>query len=106
MEVVRSNNMSADTGVYILQTLKNKDNDKEFEFRVSFQSAIDNYKWDNKTKDYTNDTKIQIKNARKMWKDCKIFTDAEESYREAMKIHNDWDWTEYGIVVIQIDEKF
>lgn len=94
--------MSADNGIYVLQTPKGSG----LEYRVAHQMAIDNYRWDDEKGEYANDPKIQIQNARKMWKGCKVFTDINEALKEAKKLYDEVGWTEYGISFVEIDAEF
>jgi hypothetical protein len=94
--------MSSDNGIYILTTPKGNGH----EYRVAHQMAIDNYLWDDESNDYTNDPKVLIKNAREMWKDCKVLTEESEAFQEAVIIYEDVGYTEYGIQFINISEEF
>jgi hypothetical protein len=93
--------MSADNGVYILQTGKEK---KEFRVRLLF--AVENIYWDDENEEYSSDGKVQIKNAREMWVNCTVFDNEEDAQKEAIKIYKDIGYTEYGISTIAIDEDF
>ena len=94
--------MSADNVIAILQTRKGNG----FEYRVAHQMAIENYKWDDKIHDYTNDPKIQIKNARKMWNGCKVITDRTQAFQEASAQLQKVGYVEYGIQDFFIDAEF
>lgn len=94
--------MSADNTIAILTTPKGKG----FEYRVAHQMAIENYKWDYKKKEYTDNPKVQIKNAREMWKDCRVINDEAEAFTEAKRIYDEVGYTEYGIQFINIDVEF
>lgn len=100
--------MSADNGIYILQTPKGN----KFEFRVAHLQAVENFKWDDVNKEYTNDQNVWIENARNMWKDCNVFTNKSEAFQESDKIYyneimnNDYGILEYGICTIEINKEF
>ncbi len=94
--------MSSDNVIAILTTLKGDGH----EYRVAHLQAVENYQWDDKKKDYTNNPKIQIKNAREMWGSCKVITNEEEAMQEAVKLYKEIGYTEYGISFINIDAKF
>ena len=94
--------MSSDSGIYILTTTKGNGH----EYRVAHQMAIENYQWDDKKNDYTNDSQVLIKNAREMWKDCKVLTEETEAFQEAVRIYEDVGYTEYGIQFVNISAEF
>ena len=99
--------MSADNGIYILQTNKGDG----FEFRVVHLQAVENYQWDNVDKCYTDDEDVLIENAREMWRDCEVFTDKREAFLEADEqteeiLSDDCGILEYGICTIKIDREF
>jgi hypothetical protein len=96
--------MSADNGIYILETLA--PNGMGTEYRVKHQLAVENVDWDNDINDYTEDHKVRIENAREMWKDCEVFTETKNANKEAKKIQDEIGWTEYGICLITIPEIF
>lgn len=85
--------MSADNGVYILETAGP-------EFRVSDFGAIDNITWDQRKRDFTNDPVILMENARKYYNGCEVFTTREAALQEAVSILNQLPVCEYGIKFI------
>lgn len=95
--------MSADNGVYILQTLGP-------EYRVRHMQAVENYYWDDEKKANSDDPDIWVRNARQMWSNCVVHTDRMRAYEEAdqiyTKISEDGFPVEYGICVIEIPRKF
>lgn len=98
--------MSADNGVYILQT-------RGPEFRVAHLQAIDNvyYSWGYKEDGTidggdTDNQDIWIMNARQMWFGAPVFTDEDEAWKAAREIHDSVDFTEYGISKIEVDREF
>ena len=100
--------MSADNGIYILETGDHYDNK---EYRVAYQMAVDNYLWDNEKNERSNDPDVWIRNAREMWKGCKVFTDSNSAVREAERIYqefmkDDLAILEYGIVFIEVPRHF
>ena len=108
--------MSADNGIYILQTLKGNG----FEFRVAHLQAVENYQWDDNKQnpdkdyvgDYTDDADVQIKNARQMWKGCEVFIDRDAAWKKAEEIYDEimkddfCPILEYGIQIIYIAREF
>ena len=101
--------MSADNGLYILET--NKGAGKEY--RVAYHMAVENYEWDDDKIEMSNDPDIWIKNARDMWKDCKVFTDRDKALQEAdrqyQNLMGDPDgmaFLEYGISFIVVPREF
>ena len=98
--------MSADNGVYILQT-------KGPEFRVKHLQAIDNvyYCWgyneDGTIKGGETDNQdIWIVNARQMWFGAPVFTSEEEAWKHAREVYEVISYVEYGIGKIEIDRDF
>ena len=101
--------MSADNGIYILQTTTDFPNG--YEYRVAHLLAVENYQWDDKIKNYTDDPDIQIEHARGMWKNSKVFHNRESALKEADKLYQEimngeFPVIEYGISFIEIPRKF
>ena len=94
--------MSADNCIGILKTKRGNG----FEYRVAHQMAIENYQWDDEIEDYTNDPKVQIKNAREIWKDCKVIIDITQAFQEALSQLQKIGYVEYGIQEVFIDAEF
>ena len=116
--------MSADNGIYILETIKNDG----FEYRVVETSAIDNYRYTfcikhgifgfdenciechNLTE--TEDPDIWIQNARVIWKNSPVFSTHELAMQKALEIErvilsDDFcPILEYGICDIKIPRSF
>jgi len=108
-------NMSADNGVYILETPARTGfpGPENKEYRVRELQAIDNIGWDpNKlnsrgTKgDETDDPDVMILNARRMWAGCKAYMDKGEALKIAAEVLDSCWICEYGIRFIQIDRVF
>lgn len=91
--------MSADNGVYILET-------DGPEFRVKHLQNIEDYTYNHKTWNLTKDENIHIENAREMWKNCKIHNTADSALEEAKEIYKEYPIVEYGISFIKINRKF
>jgi len=53
----------ADDGIYILKTTK----DDGFEYRVSYLHGVNNYRYDRKKEQETDDPLVHAINARRMW---------------------------------------
>lgn len=91
--------MSADNGVYILET-------EGPEYRVNHLMAVDNISWDAKIGGHTDDQEIWIKNAREMWRGCETYTDRTVALKEADRILQDLPICEYGINFIKVERRF
>lgn len=103
--------MSADNGIYILQTPKGNG----FEYRVREIVGVENiyYKYDYTSKDNpcggeSDNPDVWIKNARHMWSTCEVFTNKTDAYMKADDLANNPDCyiLEYGICMIKIDREF
>jgi hypothetical protein len=88
--------MSADNGIYILQT---KDG-----WRVIHAQAIENIYWDEEKKEITEEINPHI--LREYFEDCEVFPTREEAIKEAELIYDDivqddfCPIVEYGICFI------
>ena len=105
--------MSADNGIYILKTSLPQNASicgDGFEYRVAYHSAIDNVDWDDEKKEQSDDSNVRIKNAREMWKNCKVFLFEKEALAEAAEQYHsfmkDGGYLEYGISFIEIPKVF
>ena len=87
--------MSADNGVYILET-------KGPEYRVVCASAIDNITWAGEP---SFDGEWNTNEVCNYFGDCKVHTNLDEAYKEALRMHNHFEWTEYGICILPYDHK-
>jgi hypothetical protein len=87
--------MSADNGVYILET-------KGPEYRVAYASAIDNLTW---AGDDSFDGDWNKKSVRDYFGESKVYTNLDEAYNEAHMLHDNWSWTEYGICILPYGNK-
>ena len=97
--------MSADNGIYILQT-KHPKNSSKYEYRVAHLQAVDNVSWDNDIGRPTTDEDIIIKNAREMWGGCHVFTSKAKALLKAAEMEQETAILEYGISFIRIDRVF
>lgn len=98
--------MSADNGIYILQTPNGMGG---LEYRVRDLQAIDNLYWIESGP--SDNPKDWITNAREYWMDCEIFCSVVDAYNHALQMEiqmqeEDGFSTEYGICMIHIDEIF
>lgn len=91
--------MSADNGIYILQT-------EGPQFRVSYQFAIDNLCWDDKKKTSSSDPDVMIENARKIFKNATVFNNKDEAFLFALDEASNIPFLEYGVSFISIPRKF
>lgn len=88
--------MSADNGIYILQTL-NERNEDGYEYRVSHLQAIDNI-------GFHPDT--QIINARIFWPILPVYKIRLDALETADALALKIEYLEYGINFIKIDRKY
>ena len=95
--------MSADNGIYILQTPRVG---LGYEYRLAHLQAVENYLWDEKIGKQTEDLDVWIKNARKMWCGVAPMFSRAVAFQEAEKLYNEYGYVEYGIRVIEIDREF
>lgn len=99
--------MSADNGIYILQTESQNGGD---EFRVAHLQAIDNISWDEDLGLHTDNLDKQIKNARDMFQGAEIFKTEDQAFQKARdlakEIDEDGGYLEYGISSILIPRVF
>ena len=96
--------MSADNGIYILET-------QGPEFRVKEMAAVDNIYWDDSQQKMVRDPDVMIANAREMWDGCEVYTDKTSALVEADRIFfeimaSNFPVLEYGISTIVVDRKF
>jgi hypothetical protein len=101
--------VSADNGIYTIKTTKGNG----FEFRVAHMQNFENIEWSDAEPNpnggigwYTQNPDVLIKNARHMYKDAKVFTVEKEALEEAYRLHNEEDYTEYGICFLEIPREF
>ena len=97
--------MSADNGIYVLQTPSSW-TATGMEYRVAELQAAGNYQWDDAMRKYTSCERVQIKNAREMWARTPVFDDQTEALAYAHKLADQCDILEYGVNIIYIDKEF
>lgn len=97
--------MSADNGIYILETL-GRHGRIGFEYRVAELMCIENLFWDYFFGEESDDNDVYIRNARGMWGKCKVTTDKDTAMRVAQKMLDNLDVCEYGIQFIRIPRVF
>lgn len=90
--------MSADNGIYILETYGP-------EYRVAHLQAVENVQWDSENHCESDDPEVMIVNARRMWKNSEVFTIRLGALEKADKLANEID-TEYGITFVKIPKDF
>lgn len=95
--------MSADNGIYVLET--NTETAGKTEFRVSHLQAIDDYRWDHIKNDYTEDEDVHIFNARRMWTGP-VYKNREDAMKYAQELSGEFAILEYGITSIRINRVF
>ena len=93
--------MSADNGIYILVTPRGK----SYEYRVKHLQGVDQYMLDARGNE-SNDSKVLIANARRMWNDCVVYTDNDAAMKEVVRLAKETSYTEYGIGIIEINHEF
>ena len=104
--------MSADNGVYILQTLKDSAPGEPvesygFEYRVIEAMAIENICWEQDDNgEYSDLGTPSMKTVRKYWKDSPILLSRQEALEYADKLLSGCIFCEYGISFIRINEVF
>jgi hypothetical protein len=86
--------MSSDNGIYILKTPK----ENGFEYRVTHAQAIDNLWWENED---GNPKEIVA-----YFGSCRVFTSDDEAFLEAKRLYDDYGYTEYGIIKIDMPLPF
>ena len=96
--------ISADNTIAILETNGKKKGSKEY--RVAHVQALENYKWDEKIQDCTNDHDVWIKNARYTWANSKVYKTQDEVMKAAKILYDDCGYVEYGICFVEIPRKF
>lgn len=95
--------MSADNGIYVLET--NTETAGVTEFRVSHLQAIDNIAWDCLKHECTDDEDVRIFNARRMWTGP-VYKNREDAMKYAQELSGEFDILEYGISSIRINRDF
>jgi len=88
--------MSADNGIYILETPR--ESGEGFEYRVIHAQAIENI-----FNDEEDGNAVQI---IEYYGDSTIFNTMDESLREAHRLYKDYEWPEYGIQSISLPHCF
>ena len=92
--------MSADNGIYVLETAGP-------EYRVAELQAIENLHLNPATCDWTNDPKILKLNAEEMFGRAKLFTSRDEAldfaWDLAEQILENYGILEYGVSEINLD---
>jgi len=91
--------MSADNGIYILET-------SGPEYRVAYAQAIDNITYHPDRSDSQGWNEKQV---RLYFSDSEVFNTEEEAFAEAQKIADEWErgsgWLEYGICGLDFSER-
>lgn len=95
--------MSADNGIYILET--NTEKEGVTEFHVSHLQAVDNYTWDHINNGHTENEDVHIFNARRMWTGP-VYKNREDAEKYAQELSGEFDILEYGIISIRINRVF
>lgn len=97
--------MSADNGVYILQT-KHPTNPNEFEYRVSygFESIMEGITKDENWEELP-DQEWNEQIVKQLFKNCDVFYDSLLAYECAEDIQKDSGYTEYGICIFYFPNK-
>ena len=89
--------MSADNGIYILQTPYSYG---KCQYRVAYHMAVENFMWDDIKGEESQDPDVWIKNARKMWPGPVFYT-REDALKEADKLYQE----HYGPLECSIYER-
>ena len=89
--------MSADNGIYVLD-LPNKLRTAK-EYRVRHAMAIDNLDYNIVPKlGYNPEMVVEY------FQNAEFFTDRTEAYKRAVAMHDQYDYTEYGIQTIRFEQ--
>ena len=96
--------MSADNGIYILKT--SGFHGHGHEYRVAHLQAVENVDWDSAHTGFTSEPAIRIKNAREMWRGCKVLKSEKKALEAAAVMLRSYPVVEYGISFIEIPLKF
>jgi len=88
--------MSADNGIYILQSPKND----QYEFRVIHAQAIDNLEWE-PDRDGFNTAEL-----KRYFGEATVYDDEDEVWKVARRMSKDYVILEYGISKIVLPFEF
>lgn len=92
--------MSADNGVYILESQENG----TIEYRVTAAAAIENIFWN--TERHTEGSQFNMEEVRNYWGSSKVYTTAESVLMEAYAILKSLSICEYGISTFELPGSF
>jgi len=93
--------MSADNGIYVLET----EGADGSEFRVAHLQAVENVYYDTAIECESDDYNVWIRNARRMWRDCDVYTNEDDAWavaRELLKEYEKDGIVEYGVSRIYV----
>lgn len=102
--------MSADNGIYILQTLRSRVKEPSgwgskvepyYVYRVAHASAIDNFDYYEKEQPYNLGAYMVD-----VWSNSQVFETQEEALKKALEIESQLPFTEYGISFIRTEYIF
>ena len=101
--------MSADNGVYILSTIRNRKQDgiawvrcEPYKvYRVAEAGAIDNWDWYKENQPYNLGAYM-----KDIWGQSEVYNNKEDALLAAHKIEESLDVCEYGVSVIDTDYVF
>lgn len=91
--------MSADNGVYVLET-------DGPEFRVKEIMAVEDLWWSRERAKDDATPEEALQNAREVYKTCEVFTEKSLAYLYAAELYESLDICEYGISPIKMSGKF
>ena len=94
--------MSADNGIYVLQTCKAvPSGDIEYEYRIAYAMAIDNFDYYEKTS--TEKLKEYMVN---VWGNSKVYDNRRDALQAAHELADGYEILEYGVRVIKTNYIF
>lgn len=97
--------MSAENGIYLLETPKGKG----FEYRFVYLQGVEDRNWkDDDALEYHTrpQPQFEIEEARELWKSSKVYVSKFEAVKAALAFKEKIGYTEYGLVQIEIPVEF
>lgn len=94
--------MSADNGIYVLQTCKAvSSGDIKYEYRIAHAQAIDNFDY------YENTSTEKLKEYMvDIWGDSKVYGNRRDALQAAHELADGYEILEYGVRVIKTNYIF
>ena len=94
--------MSADNGIYVLQTCKAvSSGDIKYEYRIAYAQAIDNFDY------YENTSTKKLKEYMvDVWGNSKVYGNRRDALQAAHELADGYEILEYGVRVIETNYIF